>query len=192
MDLAWQELAEYEVALPEPTTEPAIAELPPTEPEPPVEPVMMPRSGTLFGQPEEESSEPRPQSRWPFRLRLAALVLAALGIAAYFTQSYWMPGPAVSLMASSDWAGRVSVLWNAAAISEQNQATLVIADGAGPLHTIRLSPAVIRAGWSQYDCREGKVTVTILAGTQSDSVTLQAYGLSYLPENYLAESGISK
>ena len=110
-----------------------------------------------------------------------------LAAATYFSRSYWMPGPTIALVGSADWSGRVSVLWNSEALADQDQASLVIEDGTGPLHTIHLTQPGIRAGWAQYDSRSGGVTVTLLSGTLSDSVTLQAKAKSYLPE-----SGISK
>jgi hypothetical protein len=64
---------------------------------------------------------------------------------------------------------------------------LVIDDGAGPVHTIYLDRAGVRKGWYEYDCRQGTVNATLVAGEMSDSVTLTARA-----ESYSAESGISK
>jgi hypothetical protein len=180
MDLAWQELAEYQVAPP--------AEEPKPEPPPvPPAPIAMPRNSTLFGEPELELREVKQASPWPLRLLMVAILLAMLAAAGDFSRSYWLPSPTIALVASADWSGRVSVLWNSETLADQDQASLVIEDGSGPLHTIHLTQPGIRAGWAQYDARSGSITVTLLSGNLSDSVTLQVRAKSYLPE-----SGISK
>ena len=183
-DLAWQELAAYEAPAltepeagqkAEPEAEPEaeraarpVEQIPEPDPEPAEIPVTMPRSGTLFGVTENEP-EIRTPRRWPLRLALILLLLAILSAAAYFSRSYWIPRPPIALVASSDWTGRVTVLWNSEALSAQDQVTLVIDDGSGPLHTIHLTQADVLAGVSQYHCRPGKVNVTLLAGDLSDT-----------------------
>jgi len=182
-ELAWQELAAYEEPLPAqaaatpvtipvaiPVTTPVdqIREADPEPPEPHEIPVTMPRSGTLFGASGEAPEDSGPR-RWPLRFALILLLLAILSGAAFFTRGYWMPRPPIALVASSDWTGRVAVLWNSEALSGQDQVTLVIDDGSGPLHTIHLTHADVLAGVSQYHCRPGHVNVTLLAGDLSDT-----------------------
>lgn len=152
----------------------------------------MPASGTLFGVPvgsgvSAGEKRPKPRRRWIFRLLLAALILMSLAAAGYYKRSDWLPQAPVGLLASSDWIGNVSFIWNGAAVSEADNATLVIDDGAGPLHTFHLNRDELKRGWYQFHCRPGHVTGTLLAGESSDSVTILVR-----PETYLPESGISK
>lgn len=193
LELSWQELAAYQTSQPalaatpervEESTEKTRAALP-VAVAPAVIPVPMARSGTLFG-----SADKEPEGkvrRWPLRLLIAVLLVATVSAAAFFTRSYWIPQPPVALVASSDWTGKVTFVWNREALSEEDHGTLVIEDGRGPLHTIHLDQAGVRAGWYQYDCRPGSVTATLLAGNLSDAVTI-----AVRPEIYLPESGISK
>jgi len=202
LELAWQELVAYQE--PQPEAAPAaavgmtVAQTPaitspvsPSAPAPAFMPTPMGRSGTLFGAPGPDQTETKKSRHWPLRLLFAAIFLAILAATAFFTQSYWMPRPQIALIASSDWRGAISVLWNSEALSERDRATLVIEDGKGPLHTIHLDQAGVRAGWYQYDCRPGSVTATLLAGDLSDTVTI-----TVKPEPprtpYSPESEISK
>ncbi len=139
---------------------------------PSVIPILMPQTGTLFGIP-DTAPEKRKASRWPQRLLIAAILLALLSTAVYFTRTYWMPHPPIALIASSDWTGRVSFVWNGEALRDQNQATLVIDDGAGPLHTIHLNQEGLRQGSYQYICRPGTVNATLLAGDLTAMVTVR-------------------
>ncbi len=144
------------------------------------------RSGTLFGVPDGPPPTRKPR-QWPKRLLIAVVLLAILAAAAYFARGYWLPKSPVALAASSDWRGLVSVIWNSEAPGRQDRAMLVIDDGSGPLHTIHLNSAEMRAGRYQLDCRPGRVTVTLLSGDLSDTAMLTARAETYLPE-----SGISK
>jgi hypothetical protein len=169
-ELAWQELAAFQVSEapshPAPSRAPVQVESGPTH-----IPVPMPLAGTLFGIPGAAPKAKQPR-RWPRRLLIAAIVLALLFAAAFFTRNYWLPRPPIALIASSDWTGRVSFVWNGEALREQDQATFVIDDGAGPLHTIHLNREGLRQGSYQYLCRPGSVNATLLAGDLSDTVTV--------------------
>jgi hypothetical protein len=197
---------------------PAVA-APPAEPTAPpvpvipVVPVRLPKRSRLSGPP-EPLPETKWKSRWPLVvLAAAAILLMLLPTAAFLTRRYWIPHPVISMVASSDRAGRVwflwnsegffwkperflwnpAVLWNPEAawnsdvLNAEDSAVLVIDDGASAPHTVHLNEAAVRAGWYQYDCRASKVTATLKAGKLSDTVTLTARGDRYLPE-----SGISK
>jgi hypothetical protein len=142
----------------------------------------MPRTGTLFGAEEDAT----PLRRWKGLLATAAL-LAVLSAAAFLTREYWMPRPRVALMASSDRTARIWVLWNGEALGDVDHGALVIDTGDGPLHTIHLDRAQLRAGVLGYDCQPGRATATLLAGDTGESVTLTVRAEAHLPD-----SGISK
>jgi len=190
-ELAWQELAAFQELAPAP--EPPESEPPedrleairPVEFTPLDTPVPMPQTGTLFGIPDAAPEETK-GSRWPKRLLIAAILLALLSAAAFFTRSYWMPNTPIALIASSDWTGRVSFVWNGEALPDQDQATLVIDDGVKPLHTIHLNRESLRQGSYQYLCRPGTVNATLLAGGLSATVTINVKPRrsreSWLPE----------
>ncbi len=180
-----------------PVLQPAIVV--PGEPEPVREEIDVPvpavRGGTLFGIPENAAEESEVEKRkWPLRLLIAVIVLAAVATAGYFARESWMPVAqqrlmprAPALIASSNWRGRLAIVWNTQSVSGQETGTLVIDDGAGPVHTIHLDRAGLREGVYEYDCRPGTATVTLVTDDLSDTVTVKVRAEPYLPE-----SGISK
>lgn len=212
-ELDWPELKRADDAVTE--TEPdMVAELPveavhaepdaavAVAPEPAPEEVPIPaiHGGTLFGVPDNTAEEPEsPDRKWPLRLLIAALVLAVLAGGVYFTQELWIPVAqqrlmprAPGLMASSNWRGRVAIVWNTEAVSGQENGTLVIDDGAGPVHTIHLDRSGVLRGVYEYDCRPGTTTVTLVTDDLSDMTTVKVRADPNRAEPYLPESGISK
>jgi hypothetical protein len=169
---------------------------PETVPEAVEIPVPVLRGGTLFGVPDGAPEKSKPKGRkWLLWLLVIVVVLPSLAAAAYFTQQYWMPfaeqhltpRPPVALIASSNWRGRVAIVWNTQAVARQEKGTLVIDDGAGPVHTIHLERAGLDLGVYEYDCRPGTTTVTLVTDDLSGRVTVNVPAEPYLPE-----SGISK
>jgi hypothetical protein len=208
-ELAWQELTAFpsepapvSESAPLPTESPPIVSTSPPAlpsrdsngavlhdtPQPPAPvPVTMPQTGTLFGALPEAEQAPRKNRRWPMRLLCTAIILGILGAAAYFSRDYWLPQPPIDLMASPNRLGRVSFLWNAGVLNDQDRVTLVIDDGDGPLHTFHLNRATIHTGWFLFDSRPGPMTATMLAGDLSDTIALNVPAEPYLPD-----SGTSK
>jgi hypothetical protein len=198
-ELEWTELhaAEEMVVETQPApVEPEVAAI--VHPEPVPDAVEMPvpvlRGGTLFGVPDSAPEKSKPKKRkWP--VLIIGVILLILVAAAYFTQQFWMPfaeqhwtpRPPVALIASSNWRGRVAIVWNTQAVSDQGKGTLVIDDGAGPAHTIHLERAGLDLGLYEYDCRPGTTTVTLVTDDLSGRVTVKVAAEPYLPE-----SGISK
>ncbi len=150
----------------------------------------------LFADPEpapevDAASDAPKGGRWPLVLAVVVLLLASLVAAAWFTRDKWLPrfvpAPPVALMASSDWTGRLTLLWNADAFSGADHAALELADGKGAKIILRLGKTDLARGRYQYDCPPGTYSVTLISGNVADTITVKA-----LAETYLPESGISK
>jgi hypothetical protein len=101
-ELAWQELAAFQVSEPDDKVGQAVPPARSSEPRPrpaefapPEIPIPMPQTGTLFGIPDTTTEAVKP-SRWPRRPLIAAILLALLSATAFFTRSYWMPQPPIA------------------------------------------------------------------------------------------------
>lgn len=184
-ELEWPELrpADESVEDPEPVSagEPEAVKLTIAE-------VAIPIGGTLFGVPENAAQERAPKKRkWLLGFSIAVIVPAILAAAAYFVYQYLILHPPLALIASSNWRGRVAILWNTQALSGQEKGTVIIDDGSGSARTFHLDRAGLDQGVYEYDCHPGTTKVTLVTDDLSESVTVKVPAQPYLPE-----SGISK
>jgi hypothetical protein len=111
---------------------------------------------------------PRPAARSKIRLALPiAATLLAAGVAAYFTQEYWMPKPPLTLN-STEINGTLLIRWNPGALRGIDHASMFVNDGGQPIPSlIPLDQFQLNSGLLSYTPKSQRVTAKLDAGETS-------------------------
>lgn len=117
----------------------------------------------MFGTLAMVAPEPRP----PGKLRLALLTVAAvlaLGVAAYFTEDFWLPRPPLHLT-FTQLDGSLLIRWDPEALRGIDHASMYVNDGGQPVPAvIPLDRFQLTSGQLSYTPKSGRVTAKLDAG----------------------------
>jgi len=136
-----------------------------TFPQPPPKPALQAPPQPVYV--EEPEQERKRSFLWP----AAALALAALGSAAFFTREVWMPSPPATLgLRASDVDGNLIVRWNP--VREGSTAELHIEDG-GKSTDVTLDGAQLSHGLYAHARQATKETVRMKMGAREESIDFE-------------------